>query len=70
MKPSIFTVGDPVTALLARRPLFSGGAESIYGPYRVHIFRATDTLTVVRPGPVEVLAVAGGGGGGLSLIHI
>lgn len=59
---------DPNTPTTAPTPTQTvsavGGTITDVGGYRIHTFTSSGTLTVVQPGNIETLIVAGGGGGG------
>jgi hypothetical protein len=48
---------------LENRPKFAGGTESASAGYRYHAFTAGGTITMVRPGLVDILLVGAGGTG-------
>jgi len=42
----------------------TGGTITTSGDYTIHTFTSSGTLTMISPGDIEVLVVAGGGAGG------
>ncbi|MBN8995376.1 MAG: hypothetical protein J0H94_09125 [Rhizobiales bacterium] len=58
------TASDNWSVTTNNYPYFTGGSVVENGGYRIHTFTTSGTLTMVAPGDVEYLVVAGGGGGG------
>ncbi len=64
---TVATTSAVGAAAVATGAALSGGTEVISGGYKIHTFTANGTLTVISPGPVEWLLVAGGGSGGSNI---